>query len=345
MTDIAAAAGVHPSTVSLVMRNSPTIPAATAIRIHDVAERLGYKPDPHLAAFNFQRLRNRAPKHGHTIALITESNPVHDPWVERYYFPLAKKAAARMCDELGFAFEHFQLGSGGLTPRQLDRILGARGIRGAVFFLQDLKRRRLELNWAGLSPLKIESFQLEQGIDTITADHQLAVRIGFNRLRKLGYRRCGMLLCPDVDERLSRPYWSSYMIEQRKIPEAERVPYLEHHSRDSLKIAGPLREWCLRERVDAILLSCAESESQVTAAFEDPGECPAVVALDWRPGFPHLAGIVQNHEIIAQRAVEAVSMMIVAHQRGIPRSPSVALVPGFWRDGVSAPRRSGLIMK
>ncbi len=42
---IAAEAGLSPSTVSLALRNSPKIPAATKRRIQKIAKRLGYRPD------------------------------------------------------------------------------------------------------------------------------------------------------------------------------------------------------------------------------------------------------------------------------------------------------------
>ena len=42
---IAAEAGLSPSTVSLALRNSPKIPAATKQRIRKIAQRLGYRPD------------------------------------------------------------------------------------------------------------------------------------------------------------------------------------------------------------------------------------------------------------------------------------------------------------
>ena len=47
---IAAQAGVHVTTVSLALRNSPRLPIATRDRIRKLADELGYAPDPMLQA-------------------------------------------------------------------------------------------------------------------------------------------------------------------------------------------------------------------------------------------------------------------------------------------------------
>jgi DNA-binding LacI/PurR family transcriptional regulator len=50
LKDIALKAEVTVACVSLALRDSPQIAAATKVRIRDLAEKLGYRPDPALAA-------------------------------------------------------------------------------------------------------------------------------------------------------------------------------------------------------------------------------------------------------------------------------------------------------
>ena len=46
--DIARLAGVSQMTVSLALRDHPTLPPATRRRIKEIAEEIGYRPDPNI---------------------------------------------------------------------------------------------------------------------------------------------------------------------------------------------------------------------------------------------------------------------------------------------------------
>src|SRR3954469_21892860 len=48
--DVAKIAGVHFTTVSLALRNHPSIPPSTRERVQQAALRIGYSPDPVFAA-------------------------------------------------------------------------------------------------------------------------------------------------------------------------------------------------------------------------------------------------------------------------------------------------------
>lgn len=49
LADIARKAGVTTATVSLALRRHPSIPERTRARIREIADRLGYRPDPQFA--------------------------------------------------------------------------------------------------------------------------------------------------------------------------------------------------------------------------------------------------------------------------------------------------------
>ena len=50
LQDVADRAGVHRSTVALALRDHPRIPEATRVRIKAVADQLGYRVNPFVAA-------------------------------------------------------------------------------------------------------------------------------------------------------------------------------------------------------------------------------------------------------------------------------------------------------
>jgi LacI family transcriptional regulator len=66
----------------------------------------------------------------------------------------------------------------------------------------------------------------------------------------------------------------------------------------------------------------------------------AFASLDVPPGLPHIAGVVQNHQLVGQRAMEQLAMMADANQRGLPEAQTITYIQGYWQDGVTAPPRS-----
>src|ERR1051325_9261392 len=71
MQRIADAAGVSRMTVSLALRNHPRISAATRERIRQVAERLGYHPDPEVSKLMAYLRRAKPAKHARVLGLFT----------------------------------------------------------------------------------------------------------------------------------------------------------------------------------------------------------------------------------------------------------------------------------
>ncbi len=68
--DIALATGLHHTTISLGLRNSPKLRPETLKKIQSAAKRLGYVPDPMLSALNAYRQGKRAPRYQATMAWI-----------------------------------------------------------------------------------------------------------------------------------------------------------------------------------------------------------------------------------------------------------------------------------
>ena len=52
------------------------------------------------------------------------------------------------------------------------------------------------------------------------------------------------------------------------------------------------------------------------------------------------AGVVQNHRLVGQRAMEQLAIMTDSYQRGVPEAQSVTYIPGYWQDGVTAPKKA-----
>jgi LacI family fructose operon transcriptional repressor len=80
LQDIADRAGVCRATVSLALRNHPSLPLVTRTRIQDLARELGYRPHPLVAALMTYKRALRSPEPtGTTIAFVLNFSS-RGPW-------------------------------------------------------------------------------------------------------------------------------------------------------------------------------------------------------------------------------------------------------------------------
>jgi DNA-binding LacI/PurR family transcriptional regulator len=124
---IAAATGVSAMTVSLALRNHPRIPATTRLRVQRAADKLGYRPDPHVAKLmHHLRVRRKVVFQASVGALTTVPEGAEQP-----YLLDILHSARRRAEQFGYGFNVFRLGDA--TPRpDLQRVLRSRGVDGIV---------------------------------------------------------------------------------------------------------------------------------------------------------------------------------------------------------------------
>ncbi len=99
MTDVALAAGVPPDTVSRALRNDPRIRESVRQQIRSAAERLGYRPNPLLAALGTLRRQRASNPYQTPLAYVMRANMSTPHWEG------AQQAAASR----GFKMERFIL--------------------------------------------------------------------------------------------------------------------------------------------------------------------------------------------------------------------------------------------
>lgn len=128
LKDIARKAGVNPSTVSRAMRNDPRISEVVRKRINRLAQKMGYRPNPLVAALGAQvRGYRRAPR-GVAIAVLncwpgTNKSSWRDLYIE---------GITTRTEQLGYRIEHLLLAELDDSVPRLNKILRARGLRGLI---------------------------------------------------------------------------------------------------------------------------------------------------------------------------------------------------------------------
>lgn len=350
MHDVAKAAGVHPTTVSMALRAHPSIPPATATRIRAVAKRLRYMRDPQLDAFNNHRVRQRGTQ-SQCVAFIVDAN-MSALFGGMAYHPRVYEGVRAVAEAHHHTVEVFQLGTRNLSGARLNSILSSRGMTGVLLSTFNVSTTTgLDLDWDRYCAVKIETHHLLPQFDVVSSDQFQAARLCLRKLRELGYRRIGMTTARDDEARLNEHYSTGVLVEQADLPECECVPPLLFQRTNVPEIAAQVTAWIREHRVDVVmtnwneLIHCAEGDAGAVTLTSTNVRIPQDVAwasLDVPPGKPQVAGVVQNHRLVGMRAMEQLAVLVKTYHRGAPVARSATYVPGFWHDSSTAPRKQRL---
>jgi LacI family transcriptional regulator len=332
MADVAKAANVSVSAVSLALRNSPLISPQTRARIQSAASRLGYVPDPHVARLMGYLRQPSAAKRAGTLAYLTAFDPP-DAWrsvpVWRRYFSGAQRRAA----ELGYSMEEFSMRAPGLTSKRIGRVLQARGISGVIVAPLPEGTHELDLQWEPFCAVAIGLSLWSPRQHAIVHHHLASMVTALQAVRARGYRRIALVLEPNHDLRVQHHWSAAFLAEQRRTGARGSLIF------DQLDRSAAFVAWFRRHRPDVILGDNLVAARILDAAgYRIPRDC-AFVVLNLAGHERGFAGINQLSEAIGVSAVSRLVGALRQNDFGVPDLPEVTLVPGQWVDGASLPQK------
>lgn len=329
--DIAERAGVHYSTVSLALRDSPKVGLEVRAHIRAIADEMGYIPDPAMAALSAYRNAARPVQYQSTIAWINNW-PVRDemrrtvPAFNRYFLGAAARA-----QELGFKIEDFWLHAPGMTPSGAQAILRTRGIKGLIVAPQPHARTPLDLDLSEFTSLAL-GYSLQPAHLHVVTNHQYqAMQLAIHELQALGYRRIGLYLLEDIDEKVNNNFLSVLLFSQHRIPARRRVPPLL----DKGGTPEVFHHWVKKHRPDVVITVNRYLRLWVRELGLGVPEDIGIAHLNADPADPWHAGIHQNDTLVGATAVDFLAGMLQRNERGIPATPIRTLVEGVWKPGPS----------
>lgn len=341
MKDVARAAGVHQTTVSLALRNSPSLPKATRARIKRIARKLGYRPDPVLAALNFYRSSRYAVKTPPVIAFLLNFRDKEELATS---FPhlLFLEGASKQAAQLGYKLSVFYIGHSIAESASVEGILRARGITGAILASFTDPSIKFQMNWKHFSAVVIESEQLDLSLHTIANNQQMITREAIQHLRRLGYQRIGLTVGIREEIELKNAFTAGYYVERAQHPGMAYVPPLVLPSTNTPEIGPQVAHWVREHRIDAVM----SNWSSIPDALRREGlRIPrdvVVATLDFDPDNGAGIGIRQNHRTVGERAVEQLAILMKMGQRGLIDKPNMTLIDGQWVDGPWVPSHKHL---
>jgi DNA-binding LacI/PurR family transcriptional regulator len=326
---IAERVGVSRMTVSQALRDDGRIAEATRERVRAAARELGYEPNPRLGTLMSETARTRHGVPGEPLAFMT-SEPTREGWT-RYdsatYANIEQRAA-----EHGCRLEPWWIADPDMTPARVNRIIWSRGIRGVIIpnvsgqFFADWGGT-LPIEWDRFCTVEIGGSLRKPAINHVQHDHQAGLFMTLERLEGLGYRRIGLCLRTEDDQRTHHRWSGAYLVWRRlKAYETELQPLIVEEFEPVA-----VRRWIRKNRLEAII-------SPGVLPFREWGlrvpEKLGFASLDlWGERAASVAGIDQHPGELAAAAVDMLMTLLWRNQRGVPEHPMSLIIPGSWVAG------------
>ena len=349
MAQVAARAGVHPTTVSLALRSHPSIPPATRDRIRCIAEEMGYRPDPALTALTAYRHAKTRRREMPPLAYLTHWDSEWG-WKQTHAHAAFQAGVLARATSLGYRMEHFWLGEPGMSHRRLSDILTARGITGVIVSSHLPEHDQpLQLDWTRFSAVRIDCLPHLPSLHHVTNDQRAITQLAVRRIQAAGYRRIGMVIPSWWDDYVDLAWSAGFLAEQLRFAPEDQIPillYSDPHSSvavasgcESLVPERAFSEWYNRYRPDVILSKaqfvCPRLEALGLAVPRDVAFVELYLVPDGGT-----AGVRNNCDRVGALAVEVLVGFMQQHVVGVPEMPTAMSVAGTWFDGESLPVRT-----
>ena len=332
MADVARLAGVHASTVSLALRNHPSIPEATRARVRRAAEKVGYQPHPLVSALmSFRRSAREIPRHT-TLAFVTSSQPTN-AWRESRTLRDQLAGAQERAQMFGYHVEEFPIYAPGVTPARFNQMLRNRGIIGLIIAPLRNEYDTLPIQWEHFAAVAVAFTLRSPDLPRVGSDHGQSIRLAIAECRRRGYRRIGLAVQRSVLERVEQQWLAGFLVAHVETsPRAMVMPLLAEPWSESTFL-----KWFKAQRPDVILTG-GDYASVLSwlkrAGVEVPGKV-GVVSLDVHVREGSIAGIDQHSEELGAAVVDHLIARLHRNERGAPPRAVRLHVMGEWREGVT----------
>jgi LacI family transcriptional regulator len=341
--EVARVSGYGRSTVSLALRNHPSIKLSTREEIRQIAEKIGWKENPLVTAAMIHRRSKLAVKHTVRLGLITN-------WDRAQAWKLALEKSAEVpiasysalmikgmfdrAQERGFELEEFWLGEEKMTEKRMDHILKQRNIQGLVIAPVPLHRQELALEWDRYSLVTVGYSLQRPAINRVTTHHTHGIHLVLKELQKAGYKRPALVMSDNENQRVDGLWELGYTgfilhyYPRLKMPVF--LPSLEDWRQENFLA------WYEQYRPDALIAT------DVLTLWKwidnKPFLCrkkPGLVDLYAKSMRHDIAGL-NNHEYwLGLEAVELLINQLMANQRGIPEYQKTMMIEPRWQSGLS----------
>jgi LacI family transcriptional regulator len=264
-----------------------------------------------------------------SLALLNANQDVaaftRHPTIPAYVNGCRKRAR-----ELGYSLDEFWLHDPQLNGERLNKILRARGIRGAII-VGLMKENRLpesfRSTWDSFPSVVTGVRTREPALSFACTDHHMLALKAFEKAVELGYRRPALMLDHVIDGLTDGRFSAGVQIAQAALPSSRRTRpfYFVEEARGKPAL---FYRWFEKEKPD-VLLTLYNVVRHWLRNRPDIG----LIQLEWRACSPNWAGMNQHNDLVGEAAVEMVVGMIHNSEHGVPAFPRGTLLGSTWMHG------------
>lgn len=326
---IAEQAGVSRMTVSLALRNDPSLSETTRLRVQAVARELGYRPDPEVVRL-MEKIREKKRRGTISIIAYLTAYEMRSAWHAQPTQRLYHEGAWVKAQESGYQLEEFWLREPGMTEQRLSKIIRHRGIEGVIVApLPGTTPLFRDFAWEYFSAVEL-GFSLRVPALCRACNHQFqSMLLLTQKVYELGYRRIGLAITLDQDERVNHHWRGGFHAGQSLWCREGEVPPLIMPGWEK----PAFERWLVRWKPDAIITI----GNAVAGWLRDLGlQTPHDIGLanvDLSPEMVGMTGIDQNSRLVGAAALDLLASLMRHQERGIPSVPRIVMVEGTFVAG------------
>lgn len=335
MQQVADAAGVSKSAVSLALRDDPRLALETRRRVQQIADQLGYRKNPIVASLMSQLRASQTPRFQANFALINCS--ANRQLFDVPAFGEFRRGIRERADQSGYGVEEFWAEEPGVPLGRLRQILHARSIKGVLVATAREARPLFlghteffhEFCFAAVGAERTDPV-LPRAANNFFRTARAAVDAAF----RLGYRRPGLVLDERVDvlleRRLSGGFAAAIQDRAGQIS-GNPVPPLISTSLDAIEFS----RWLKEARPDVVLTDHSAALDWARELKLSVPEEIGLIHLDWNPQLRDWAGMNQNGRLVGGAAADLLISQLVNNETGVPDHPKLVVIDSDFVSGPS----------
>lgn len=320
--------GLSHTTVSDALRGAGRVDPETVERVRKVAAESGYSHNPLAANLMSQMRRSRGATFRGSLAVIDSHEPSRPPASAHFHRELLHGINSR-ASALGFNTEQFVVARSSLTIPRLDSILQSRGILGVILLPEWDAPDWSQLDWRRYAGIYADYGIDRPALHRVCCDHYRSMMTALDHLVTRGYKRPGLFLQRQHDERIQHRFSAAFHGFQQNRSEIEVVPPLIIPDLDRTKFI----KWFRRFQPDVILGHYSELISWMESCGAKVPETHGYVCLNLTYKTRLCAGFDQQPREIGARSLELLVAQVQRNERGLPQWPTTTMIPAQWVDG------------
>ncbi len=337
MHHIAEKAGVSTMTVSLALRNHPSIPQATTQRIKEIAESLGYKRNPLISALMANRGKHKTSKtSGLTLAFITTFSP-EDAWRQFPSLVAYFNGASKRAKELGYNLEPFWAANPELSIKRMNTMLWTRNIQGLLFSPGPSMQVQIQIDCTPYACIGLEMCYTQSNLNRVIPDYRFAMTECLRQLKARGYKKIGIAIRSSVDARSDYLWSSTYQAFHKYYGFQKSIPplFFDNYNLVCPENLEALNQWYTRYKPEAIISVSPDIIELLKSLKLKVPEDIGLASVELKPSHSYVSGVFHRKEDVGAAAAEQLISKINHNIRGLPKFNDKLFIEGVWNEGTT----------